>query len=414
MIVRSGGRDVAIQSSATWPQAWPYSSVPPAELVGGGLLGAQRAQLEQAVGVPALIATLLRISLLVAGVPVKVYRGRALEREVADDTWQYELLHERPTTDGLGALPFYADAAFSLGGAGYTCFRKHKSRGRVAELENLDATKVTPKREAGQLVFDVRDGGKTETLDRREIIYVRGPAMPGSEVGLSPVMAARLGLTTALKRQLFEGRWYDRNAAPSTLVAFPERMDRQAAQGWVEMLEEDHSGPENWHSTMAIGGGATVTVLPINLRDAQFVEANQSTASQIGAMYGLTNPFLNIGDNSPTPEDWRYLVTAGIGWMLTALAQAFTQDRDLFPIEPDPRRRMLAEHVVDALTKSDIKTRYEAYKAARQAGWLTANEIRALENYPPDERGDDLQATPVGGAPNTPSRGDGDAAEPPE
>jgi hypothetical protein len=37
---------------------------------------------------------------------------------------------------------------------------------------------------------------------------------------------------------------------------------------------------------------------------------------------------------------------------------------------------------------------------ARQAGWLTANEIRALENYPAVEGGDDLQMTPVGGAPN--------------
>jgi hypothetical protein len=41
--------------------------------------------------------------------------------------------------------------------------------------------------------------------------------------------------------------------------------------------------------------------------------------------------------------------------------------------------------------------------AARQAGWLTANEIRALENYPPVDGGDVLQVTPVGGASTTPA-----------
>lgn len=403
MIVRSGGRDVALRSSSVWPQAWPYSGVPPAELVGGGLLGAARTQLDQAVGIPALLGVLLRVSQLAGGVPVKVYRGDAPNRTVATDSWQYELLHNRPTTDGLGAFPFYADLVFSIAGAGYTCVRKYKVGRRVAELAPLDATKVTPKRDdSGQLVFELRDGGKPELLDRREIIYIRGPAMPGSDVGLSPIAAQRLGITTGLKRKLFEARYFDRNAEPRVVLAFPERMDRQTAEGWIDMWNEEHAGEENWHSTAAIGGGATATVLPINLRDAQFVQANEFTAAEIGGIYGVPLPFLNLGDNSPTEEDWKFLVTAGIGWILTAIGQAFTQDRDLFPLDPDPSRRMLAEHVVDALTKADIKTRYEAYKAARQAGWLKANEIRALENYPPDPDGDQLQATPVGGAPNQP------------
>lgn len=414
MIVRSGGRDVELKSS-TWPEAWPYSAVPPSELVGGGLYGASRTHLEQAVGIPALLSVMYRISVLTAGVPLKVYRGQSPQRVAATDSWQYELLHDRPTTDGIGALSFYADLAFSIAGAGYTAVRKWKSRGRVAELEPVDATKITPKRaDDGRLVFELRDSGKPETLDKRDIIYIRGPAMPGSVVGLSPIAATRLGLTTALKRQLFEGRWYDKNAQAGVIMAFPEKMPQVEAEGWIDMWDERHQGPENWHSTGAIGGGAQVTVLPINLRDAQFVEANQFTAAQIGGMYGMTLPFLNMGENSPTPEDWHYLVVAGLGWILTAIGQAFTQDRDLFPLEPDPSRRMLAEHVLDALTKADMKTRYEAYLKARQAGWLTANEIRAKENEPPHPDGDELQATPVGGAPNHPGRPTQGAEEPPE
>ena len=416
MIVRSGGRDVAVKSSSTWPEAWPYSAVPPSELVGGGLSGATRTHLEQAVGIPALLGVMYRLSVLGAGVPVKVYRGQAPARYPATDTWQYELLHDRPNTDGLGALPFYTDLYFSLAGAGYTAVRKWPSFDgkRIAELEPVDATKITPKRaDDGRLVFDYRDAGKTETLDRRDIIYIRGPAMPGSLVGLSPIAAARLGLITALKRQLFEARWYDRNAQPGVLMAFPEKMPKTEAEAWIDMWDERHQGPENWHSTGAIGGGADVTVLPINLRDAQFVEANQFTAAQIGGMYGVTLPFLNMGENSPTAEDWRYLVVAALGWMLTAVAQAFTQDRDLFPLEPRPERRMLAEHVLDGLTRADMKTRYAAYKDARQAGWLTANEIRAKENEPPHPDGDELQATPVGGAPNDQGDRGGSASEEP-
>jgi hypothetical protein len=82
---------------------------------------------------------------------------------------------------------------------------------------------------------------------------------------------------------------------------------------------------------------------------------------------------------------------------MQAIDQALSASRLLFPRGGE---RMHVETLVDALLKPDIQTRYEAYKAARQAGWLTANEIRALENYPPKDGGDELQA-PRSAAPST-------------
>ena len=38
---------------------------------------------------------------------------------------------------------------------------------------------------------------------------------------------------------------------------------------------------------------------------------------------------------------------------------------------------------VDGLLRSDTKTRYEAYDIAVKGGWMTENEVRALEGYPP-------------------------------
>jgi HK97 family phage portal protein len=45
---------------------------------------------------------------------------------------------------------------------------------------------------------------------------------------------------------------------------------------------------------------------------------------------------------------------------------------------------------VDALTRADIKTRYEAYRTGISAGFLTPNEVRAWEELPPAEGGDQL------------------------
>ncbi len=60
------------------------------------------------------------------------------------------------------------------------------------------------------------------------------------------------------------------------------------------------------------------------------------------------------------------------------------------------------DDLADAVLRPDIQTRYDAYRLARQGGWVTANEIREKENLPPHAQGDELQVTPVGGAPNEP------------
>src|SRR3546814_6395149 len=41
------------------------------------------------------------------------------------------------------------------------------------------------------------------------------------------------------------------------------------------------------------------------------------------------------------------------------------------------------EFLPDALLKGDVKTRWEAYKAAREAGAMNADEIRKRENMSP-------------------------------
>ncbi len=400
MIVRSGGRDVEIKSSSYWPDAWPYSPEPPSELVAGSLAGgAMLMSLERAVGLPALLGILLRLGQGAGMVPLKVYRGQAPNREVALDSSQYELLHDHPSFE-VPPSAFYSDLAASVAGIGYGVMRKFRAnglRGDVRELMILDATKVAPKRSGGRLVFEDRTEGQAVTRDQREILYVRGLALAGGVVGLSPISAARLGILTGLKRQMFEYRYFRNNAEARVVLSFPERMPRTQAEEWVDLWEGDHQGEENWHRTGAIGGGAQVTHMPVSMNDAQFVEANAMTGEQMGAIYGMPKSFLNLGDESPTDQDWRFFVTFGLGWILNAIAQSFSHDRDLFPRERDPARRMMAEHVVDALLKPDIKTRYEAYKAARQAGWMTSNEIRALENMPPHPDGDKLQVIPVGG-----------------
>ena len=111
------------------------------------------------------------------------------------------------------------------------------------------------------------------------------------------------------------------------------------------------------------------------------------------AMLGVESRASNI---SAEEESLRF-VRYGLMPRLRRIEMALRSDDDLFPV----RSGLEPEWLVDGLLRADTQVRYAAYVQARQAGWLSANEIRALENYPPVEGGDQVQQTPVGGAPNT-------------
>jgi phage portal protein BeeE len=45
--------------------------------------------------------------------------------------------------------------------------------------------------------------------------------------------------------------------------------------------------------------------------------------------------------------------------------------------------RQKAQFNLEAILRPDTMTRYESYKLAREAGWMTVDEIRAKEDMPP-------------------------------
>ena len=150
-------------------------------------------------------------------------------------------------------------------------------------------------------------------------------------------------------------------------------------------------------------GGWSIDKLAVSLEDAQYVETQRFAVQDIARMTGVPSGMLDepaggkAAIATPEQEAMRFL-TYGLSPWMVRFGQGLAADRDLFP-EPD--WNVGQDH--SELLKADIKTRYEANRLARQGGWITANEIRATEGYPEIAGGDELQQTPVGGAPNADS-----------
>ena len=404
-LARAVGAPVARKGVGAGPSLsdWPWSLTPPQSF----LTGAAGGTLEQAIGLPAWLSVIRRLAHGAGITPLIVYRGPREERRRADDSWQWELLHGSP---GDNRTPFNltADYAACYAACGNGYLRKIRvgagRRARVAELLTLDPRWVKPRRRNGTIVYEDTTGGTMKVRSAEEIIHVRdlqfGDAgADGDLEGVNPIATLRSAIATGNRRLTWEQHYFNNDARPGIALKFPQDQDQKEVKEALDFWNAFHAGPENAGRAAAIGGGGDIVAIPpISLVDAQFVEAARLNLQTIAGLYGV--PPSLCGDTSeggPVGEDAQIQFSIfGLAPILTPLEQALSADPDLFP----DGEEMFVEALTDAVIRPDTKTRYDAYRQARQGGWMTANEIRQRENEPRHPDGDVLQVTPVGGEGN--------------
>lgn len=371
---------------------------------------------DTAAGLPTVSDALRLIAESIAMVPCIVYSGDPLERERARETWQWTLLHEQANDDN-SAYDFFCDVATSLETDGNAYIWKMKvDPRRVEALWVLDPQQVQVKRdERNRKVFEVVMNGRPERFTADTILHIRGwTTKPGSDTGVSTIGLHREALGRALATEEFESRFYKNGAHSGLAIQVQGRPATKDVEEMRQWFMDKHSGLSNAHKPAILYNGATVEQLGLSLEDAQFIESRRFTVEEMARMLrisavGMLAPI----ENARTNDDFERFLKVDLAPRFRRIEMALKSDPDLFGTSD-----LFPEFLADAVLRPDIKTRYEAYRQARQGGWMTPNDIRRLENLPPADGGDDIQVTPVGGAPNAgagaaavpsqPSEGDND------
>lgn len=365
----------------------------------------ERISFEGAAGLPAFMRGVRLISETAAGMPFMVFRGYGEDRKPQPKAPQLPLLR-RPNPD---CSPFtvwsYVYASLLRGNA---YIYKIKVGGRVKFLYPVNPACVTPDYEGSSPMFELRDreyGPVVDKVGKDQIIHIPGILLTDPYVGVGVVEAHRHGIGNELGRQRFEGRFIYNDSTPSAILRHtgPGSPTPEQRQEIRNGYESRHMGAGNAGRTGMVWGGWEIDQLPVNMQDAQFIESKGHGVQDIGRMLGIPSGLLNDpnapGGDSPEQENMR-LYTHGVKPWQDRVELGLVCDTDLFP-QPDWEVR--ADPM--ELLRADIQTRFNAYRLARQGGWAKPNEIRGWEGLEDAEGGDEIQQTPVGGAPNNQSGG---------
>jgi HK97 family phage portal protein len=272
--------------------------------------------------------------------------------------------------------------------------------GRVAQIWPLRPDKMTVHRngDRGLKYKYTLPSGVPKTIDRRFILHI--PAMGFDGVrGYSPITKAREAIGLGMATEEFGSRFFGNGARPGSVLEHPGTLSDKAQTNLRNSWEATHGGLSNSHKVAILEEGMTLKEIGIPPEDAQFLETRKFQLNEIARIFRV--PPHKIGDleratfsnveqqsidfttDSITP--WATRIEQCIGFKL---------------LTEEEQAQYFVEHAIQGLLRGDIHSRYAAYAVGRQWGWLSANDIRELENQNPIDDGGDLYLTPMNMVPS--------------
>lgn len=220
-------------------------------------------------------------------------------------------------------------------------------------------------------------GYQGKTFQPWQVQHLKLMRLPGVLMGFGPIQAARAELTGQLDLRDYASEWFDTSGIPSGVLSVDSEVTDEDARAMRDYWNETQS---QRNGVAVLSHGAKFAPVLLKPADAQFLESQQFGTSQIARLFGIpshmilaavegtSNTYTNLADADLNFVRWTLMT------YLREIEEAFTQ---LLP------RGQTARFNLDAVLRPSTKARYEAHKLGLEAGFLTVDEVRAIEGLEP-------------------------------
>lgn len=341
---------------------------------------------DRAVGLTAVWACVTLIAGTLAALPLLLYRRLPDEtRERAVDHPLFAVLHQRPNpVQNLVAFWEAMIVALLLRGNAYATFTRD-DEGRVRALWYLHPDRVRPEvLRSGRLRYHVATPeGRPQILPQEQMLHVVGPLSDDGYTGRSVIATFRETLGLGLAAERYGAEFFANAATPRGVLTTPGRLSDHGAARLRAAVDEAHAARGRRHKTLILEEGVTFQPIGIKHDDAQFVELRRFTTEEVARIFGVP-PHMIGGDvkgsmtySNSELEALRLLKHTLAPWMAR-----LTSAIEFACLTSAERRTLYVEYLPDALLATDTAGRYQAYRLALEAGFLTVEEVRRRENLP--------------------------------
>lgn len=350
-----------------------------------------------AMQMTAVYACVRILSEAVASLPLSLYAYNDKGgKEKSTDNQLYFLLHDEPNPE-MTSFTFRETMMTHLllwGNAYAQIIRNGK--GEVIALYPLMANRMKVDRDSnGKLFYQysrsndeaINDMG-TVILDAKDVLHIPGLGFDGI-IGYSPIAMAKNAIGMAIACEEYGAKFYANGARPGGILEHPGTV--KDPQRLREAWQAQFGGSGNSNRVAVLEEGMKYSPISISPNEAQFLESRKFQVTEICRIYRVPphmladlekSSFSNIEQQSL--EFVKYSLEPWIvRWEQTLKRSLLT---------PEQKKKYFFKFNVDGLLRGDYASRMAGYATARQNGWMSANDIRELEDMDriPTEEGGDL------------------------
>ncbi len=364
----------------------------------GNSIAGKRVNERSAMQMTAVYSCVRILSEAVAGLPLHLYRYTDTGgKEKAVDHPLYRILHDSPNIEQTSFI--FRETLMThllLWGNAYAQIIRN-GRGEVIALYPLMPDRMTVDRDdQGHIYYEynvsqdeaytLKQG--TVQLKPSDVLHIPGLGFDGL-CGYSPIAMAKNAIGMAIACEEYGAKFFANGAQPSGVLEHPGTLKDPARirESWNATF----GGSQNANKVAVLEEGMKYSPISISPEQAQFLETRKFSIEEIARCFRIPNHMLGDLDKATfsnieqqSLEFVTYTLQPWIcRWEQTIVKSLLTDEE---------KKTYFVKFNVDGLLRGDYQSRMQGYAVARQNGWMSANDIRELENLDriPESEGGDL------------------------
>lgn len=364
----------------------------------GGSPAGKMVNERSAMQMTAVYACVRILSEAIAGLPLHLYqynedgsKSKAMEHPL------YHLLHDEPNPEMTSFV--FRETMMThllLWGNAYSQIIRN-GKGEIMALYPLMPNRMEVDRDKkGRLYYryttvpeDAKTmDGNTVVLDPSNVLHIPGLGFDGL-VGYSPIAMAKNAIGLAIATEEYGSKFFANGAAPSGVLEHPGILKdpSKVRESWNAAF----GGSSNAHKVAVLEEGLKYTPISISPEQAQFLETRKFQIDEIARIFRV--PPHMVGDLEKSSfSNIEQQSLEFVKYTLDPWVIRWEQSLQRALLSVEEKKTFFFKFNVEGLLRGDYQSRMQGYATARQNGWMSANDIRELENMDriPAEEGGDL------------------------
>ena len=340
-----------------------------------------------AVQVSTVYACVRVIAETIASLPLSIYRTTDNGKEKADDHPLQRLLHDEPNHEMTSFIWRETMATHLLLWGNSYCQIIRNGRNKIVGLYPLLPDRMDVDRDKdGVLTYTYQTTeGVQVKLTPPDVLHIPGLGFDGI-MGYSPIALEKNAIGLGIAAEEYGSRFFQNGARPSGVLTHPNTVKdpKRLRDNW----NAAYGGSSNGSKVAILEESMTFTPISMPNNEAQFLETRKFQVDEICRIFRVPPHLIGNLEHATFSNIEHQSIDFAVHTIRPWLVR-MEQAMNRALLTDSEKGKYYVQFNIDGLMRGDYKSRMEGYAIGRQNGWLSANDIRALENMNPisDEEG---------------------------